>query len=293
MSVAAQKVFYGADSDMHGTRLDVYMEADIEENAEERATVYDMEPDQKSSEADRKILPRRVRFYHAKIAARSLQAGLDYDKLKNVVIIMILPFDPFGWNRMRYTVKNRCLEVPGMEYEDGASTLFLYTKGTEGELAEELKQLLCYMENTTYENAVNEDLRKIHGMVETVKRDPEVTVKYMRLWEEFERRLAEGEAIGIEKGMAKGEAIGIERGIEKGIAKGIAKGEAVGDLQRLVSQICKKMKKNKTVEEIAEELEEEVLVVEKICHVAEKFAPEFDIREIAKEISERNDAEIR
>lgn len=305
LSVAAQKVFYGADSDMHGTRLDVYMEADIEENAEERATVYDMEPDQKSSEADRKILPRRVRFYHAKIAARSLQAGLDYDKLKNVVIIMILPFDPFGWNRMRYTVKNRCLEVPGMEYEDGASTLFLYTKGTEGELAEELKQLLCYMENTTYENAVNEDLRKIHGMVETVKRDPEVTVKYMRLWEEFERRLAEGEAIGIEKGMAKGEAIGIEkgmakgeaigieRGIEKGIEKGIAKGEAAGDLQRLVSQICKKMKKNKTVEEIAEELEEEVSVVEKICHVAEKFAPEFDIREIAKEISERNDAEIR
>lgn len=85
--------------------------------------------------------------------------------------------------------------------------------------------------------------------------------------------------------MAKGEAIGIERGI--------AKGKAAGDLQRLVSQICKKMKKNKTVEEIAEELEEEVSVVEKICHVAEKFAPEFDIREIAKEISERNDAEIR
>ena len=60
----------------------------------------------------------------------------------------------------------------------------------------------------------------------------------------------------------------------------------------MVSQICKKMKKNKTVEEIAEELEEEVSVVEKICHVAEKFAPEYDIREIAKEICERNDAEI-
>ena len=31
------------------------------------------------------------------------------------------------------------------------------------------------MEDTTYENAVNEELREIHRMVEKVKKDPEVT----------------------------------------------------------------------------------------------------------------------
>ncbi len=59
-------------------------------------------------------------------------------------------------------------------YEDGASTLFLYTKGTEGIPSEAVRQLLHYMENTTCENAVNDELREIHRMVETVKKDPEV-----------------------------------------------------------------------------------------------------------------------
>lgn len=66
-----------------------------------------------------------------------------------------------------------------MEYEDGASTLFFYTKGTEGIPGESVAQLLHYMEDTTYENAVNEELREIHRMVETVKKDPEV--KNMRI----------------------------------------------------------------------------------------------------------------
>ncbi len=39
LSVTAQKVFYGADSDLHGARLDVYMEPEIEEGFEGRAAV--------------------------------------------------------------------------------------------------------------------------------------------------------------------------------------------------------------------------------------------------------------
>lgn len=172
--VTAQKVLYGADTNLHGTRLDVYIEPETGEDPEGRAAVYDIEPDRKDTPADKRVLPRRVRFYHGKIAARSLNSGADYEELKDVAVIMILPFDPFGLNRMLYTVKNQCVEVPEMEYEDGASTLFLYTKGTEGIPSEALKQLLHYMENTVYENAVNEELLEIHRMVEIVKKDPEV-----------------------------------------------------------------------------------------------------------------------
>lgn len=60
-----------------------------------------------------------------------LRSGREYDELKNVAIIMIMPYDPFGLNCMMYTVKNKCVEELEMEYEDGASTLFLYTKGTK------------------------------------------------------------------------------------------------------------------------------------------------------------------
>ncbi len=184
LTVTAQKVFYGADTKLHGARLDVYIEPEMGE-PEWKAAVYDIEPDRKGSFADIRTLPRRVRFYHGKIAARSLSSGADYNTLKNVVIIMIMPYDPFGLDRMVYTVKNKCVEVPEMEYEDGASTLFLYTRGTVGIPSDAVRQLLHYMEDTTYENAVNKELHEIHKMVETVKEDPEVTEMHIQMVEDI------------------------------------------------------------------------------------------------------------
>ncbi len=188
LSVTAQKVFYGADTNLHGARFDVYLESEIEEGVEGNATVYDIEPESGNKSSDRKALPWRTRFYHGKITARSLRAGADYKALKNVVVIMIMPFDPFGLDRMEYTIKNKCVEVPEMEYEDGASTIFLYTKGTQGIPSEAVRQMLHYMEDTTYENAVNEDLRKIHGMVETVKKDQKVARVRMKMVEDIIRQ---------------------------------------------------------------------------------------------------------
>ena len=199
LSVTAQKVFYGADADRHGARLDVYLEPEEREGCEEWAAVYDIEPDQKDKASDIRALPRRMRFYHGKIAARNLNAGAEYDKLKDVVVIMIMPYDPFGLNRMVYTVKNMCVEVPGMRYEDGASTLFLYTKGVEGVPNEAVKQLLHYMEDTTYENAVNEELREVHRMVETVKRDQEVGGMRIQLVEDVVKLSEEVARLSDEK----------------------------------------------------------------------------------------------
>lgn len=251
LSVTAQKVLYGTDSNLHGARLDVYIEPE-EKDSEGKATVYDMEPDQKDSAADKKALPRRVRFYHGKIVARSLNSGVDYDGLKNVVVIMILPYDPFGLKRMVYTVKNKCIEEPEMEYEDGASTLFLYTKGTKGVLSENLKQMLRYMEESTYENAVNDDLKEVHKMVEILKIDPETTISCVRLMEKINRSQKNG--------------------------------EKKGNLQKLVTQVCKKRKLGQPLEKIAEDLVEEVSVIEPIYKAAENFAPEYDATLVYEQI---------
>lgn len=182
LPVTAQKVFYGVAPSRHGARLDVYIET--ENDTEGRAAVYDIEPDQINKSADIRSLPRRVRFYHGRIAARSFNSGADYEDLKNVIIIMITPYDPFGYNRMMYTIKNKCAELPDMEYEDGAGTLFLYTKGTVGIPSKAVEQLLHYMEDTSLENAVNEELCEIHRMVETVRKDPEVSRMHVQILEE-------------------------------------------------------------------------------------------------------------
>ena len=97
---------------------------------------------------------------------------------------------------MIYTIRNHCVENPELPYEDGARTIFLYTKGRKGRDNESLSQLLDYMENTTRENAVSEELEAIQEMVDVVKKDAEVTVAYMKGFERDQMFLEEGKELG-------------------------------------------------------------------------------------------------
>ena len=191
--VVPQKVYYGSDTTLHGARLDVYLE-EVKDADEliQQATVYDVEVEQKYTIEERKNISKRVRFYHAKIDAGSLESGESYKNLKNVIVIMIMPFDPFDMNRMVYTIRNSCEEEPQMKYDDGARTIFLYTKGKNGNPPEELRKLLNYMEHSTRENAVGEELARLHKMVEDVKRNQEVSVSYMKIFEREEMIREEG-----------------------------------------------------------------------------------------------------
>lgn len=276
LSVTAQKVLYGTDSDRHGARLDVCIEPE-EREAKERVTVYDIEPDRNDKAEDKRTLPRRVRFYHGMILVRSLNSGAGYDKLKNVVVITVLPFDPFGLDRMVYTVKNHCMEEPEMEYEDGATTLFLYTRGTKGVKNQALEQLLHYMEESSPENAVNADLKEVHRMVEVVKTDAGTTISCVRLMEKLKRSEAIGREVGEEIGRAEGEAIGR--------ARGEATGREKGRTEELVTRVCRKRKLGQSLEKIAEDLVEDVAVIGPIYHAAEQFAPEYAPEAVLQKLS--------
>lgn len=154
LTVVPQKVYYGNDTDKHGARLDVYLEEYPSPESVGDAVVYDVEPDKNDDPEAVQALPRRVRFYHAKIDGDSLKAGENYQRLKNVIVILISPYDSLGLNRMVYTIRSMCEEVPELPYDDGARTIFLYTKGREGNPPEELRQLLTYMEHTAFNRVV-------------------------------------------------------------------------------------------------------------------------------------------
>ena len=199
LTVVPQKVYYGSDTNKHRARLDVYLE-EASGDGPGRATVYDMEPDNNSDKQSIAALPKRTRFYRAKIDASSLKAGESYHSLKNVIVIMISPYDPFGRDHMVYTIQNKCLEIPEMPYDDGARTLYLYTKGTKGNPPEALKQLLHYMEHTSAENAKNDVLQSIDKMVRKVKEDGEVSLEYMKIFEREEMLVKQGISQGIIQG---------------------------------------------------------------------------------------------
>lgn len=231
--IIPQKVYFGADTDKHGIRLDVY----AEEKADDLNTVYDIEPDKDGRESLRLALPKRARFYHAKIDADSLASGEDYGKLKNVIVIFICPYDPFQLNRMVYTIKSCCVEEPDLVYEDGARTMFLYTKGTKGNPPAELQRLLQYLEDSREENAKDADLMTIHQMVQKVKHDREVSLEYMKIFER-ERLIRED-------------------------------GYASGKEAELVEIIRRKQQKGLSADDIAEWLELDKEYVEKVMKLKE------------------------
>ena len=226
--IIPQKVYFGADTDKHGIRLDVY----AEEKADNLNTVYDIEPDKDGRESLRLALPKRARFYHAKIDADSLASGEDYGKLKNVIVIFICPYDPFQLNRMVYTIKSCCVEEPGLVYEDGARTIFLYTKGIKGNPPAELSR---------EENAKDADLMAIHQMVQKVKHDREVSLEYMKIFER-ERLIRED---------------------------GYASGREAGKEAELVEIIRRKQQKGLSADDIAEWLELDKEYVEKVMKLKE------------------------
>ena len=205
LKVSAQKFYVGMNTDLRGARLDVCIEGDcvdIEEN--DIPSVYDVEPDQNNKMRDITTFPKRSRFYHAIIDSRSLKSGEDFGKLKQVYVVFICNYDPFGYDRVLYTIRNHCLEEPEMEYDDGTETLVLYTRGTKGTISEELRQFLNYMENTNQSNAVNKELQDIQRMVDTVKRDGEVSLRYMKSFEHDQLMYAQGEEVGREIGREEG-----------------------------------------------------------------------------------------
>ena len=198
LNIVTQKSYGGLDTGYHGARLDVYIEEgdEVEVDSTNVSAIYDIEPDKNNKKKDIDAIPQRTRFYHAIIDRRCLKSGQSYDRLKKVFVIFICPYDPFGDDRMIYTIRNQCVENPELPYDDGARTIFLYTKGKKGRDNESLSQLLDYMENTTRKNAVTEELEDIQEMVDVVKEDAEVTVAYMKGFERDQMFLEEGKELG-------------------------------------------------------------------------------------------------
>lgn len=80
-----------------------------------------------------------------------------------------------------------------------------------------------------------------------------------------------------------------EEGVEvmcKEMEQIYSEGREVGELSSLISLVIKKVQKGLEVEQIAEILEKTPETIEKICNVAESFAPDYDIEAICQKLLE-------
>lgn len=171
ISVIPEKQLSGINMRKHGIRMDLYI-TESEENSVVK--VYDIEP----NKYDISEIPRRSRYNQALTDVKLLSAGEGYENLADYISVWILPKDPFGENRMVYTVQNSVVESSQIVYNDGVTKLFLYVDGEIGG-SEELRNLLQYFSKSDEANVVDEDIKKLHKVVESIKKNQEMGEKFM------------------------------------------------------------------------------------------------------------------
>ena len=239
ISYEVQKAVPGVSESSHGIRLDAYIREKRCPSKDNRSdiSVYDIEPDNKSS---KKIwLPRRSRYYGSLIDSKLLKAGIDYDKLPDLITIFILSYDPFDMGNMYYEAGTTLKTHPEIPYNDGMRRIYLYVNGKLPEDATEddrkLQNLLKYIGSSISDNVVDEKIEKLDSIVRETKADKNVGVRYVKSWEwerEIREEVTEEVTEAVTKAVKKEDSVIIEAERERA-------DKAEKDKSRLEAELAK------------------------------------------------------
>ena len=181
--------------DTKSVRLDVFVNDD-------KGTVFNIEM---QTSKDMEELVKRTRFYQSILDMYHIQKGQKYTTLNDSYIIFICTFPVFTGNRHKYTFKNICIEDHDIVLNDGATKLFLSTKGTQNDVSKPLQAFLDYIDG---QEATDELLRDIDDAVYEVKHCEAWKEEYVMLSMDHYKYWKEGMAEGIAEGLAQGKAEG-------------------------------------------------------------------------------------
>ena len=176
-----------------GIRLDLYVE-------DEDGQIYNVEV----QSTRKQNLPKRMRYYQSIIDLHILTPGAYYSKLRKSFVIFICNYDPFGKKRILYRFENRCVDDPELVFGDETVKVVVNTKGTEGTVTDELRELIRYLDDGTISGGYSQELE---DAVRGVKNSEERRREYMVMMaKEIEIR-EEGREEGLTKGRAEGEGL--------------------------------------------------------------------------------------
>ena len=178
--------------DGKGIRLDIYAE-------DSKNTVYNVE----MQTGQNSNLPKRSRFYQSAIDLNLLGVGMDYDSLKNTLVIFICTFDIFKKGLLRYTFKNICIEDKELALNDETTKIFINTKAPleDKDISPKLANLIKYISSETISD---EYTKKIDEAVKQRRRSSDWRVKYMKYELNLLEREREGRKAGIKEGRREG-----------------------------------------------------------------------------------------
>ena len=178
----------------HAVRLDLYVTDDC-------GRVFNVEV----QTSDKKNLPKRMRYYQGVIDVELLSPGANYNDLGQCFVLFICNYDPFDRERYIYTFENRCVEESDLPFGDETVKVIANTRGTVGEISEELKELFLDFDKGIATGAYT---RQLDDAVKSVKASEERRHEYMVMM----IREMEARAEALEEGRAEGRQEGREEG---------------------------------------------------------------------------------
>ncbi|SEK63560.1 conserved hypothetical protein (putative transposase or invertase) [Butyrivibrio sp. ob235] len=225
--------------------------------ADDEKNVYDIE----MQKNDTKEIPLRSRYYQGMIDLDYLATGKEYKELPHTYVIFLCKFDLFARGYHKYSFVPKCKEVDDLLLKDGTDRIFICAGGNKNDVSEDMNNFIDYLAG----NVANSDLTsKLEGKVKEAIEKNRWRKEYMTLQEMMKDEFEEGVKHGIEQGTDR----------------------------HLIEQICKKLSKGKDTATIADEVEEDVSVVQKICDVANQYAPDYDVDDIFNELEATKKASV-
>lgn len=210
--------------DSKSVRLDIYVD--------DGKVVYNCE----MQTAKGGELPKRSRYYQGQIDINLIPKGGTYKSLKKSFVIFICTFDPFGQGQYIYTFENKCKECPELALEDGAVKVFLNTKGSQGKISRELKNLLEYIDGADVTAKSSLLVKDLDEAVKKARTNEEWRHDYMTLEllknECREEGREEGRAEGRDEGRTEMIVGMLRGGIDVAVIANIAQ-MSVDDIHRI------------------------------------------------------------
>lgn len=143
-------------------RLDVMFEGDDQ--------VYDVE----MQVTEEKEIAKRTRYYHSAIDRQILNAGENYEDLREAYVIFICLYDPFNLGEPIYQFQMVDINL-GLKLNDGCNTIILNTTCPSEKVPCELRPFFEYVSNGELEPSESDEfVLGLHEKVEEVNLDEEV-----------------------------------------------------------------------------------------------------------------------
>ena len=205
-----------------GVRFDVCLEGEEE--------VCDIEM---QNNVDRKVLPKRARYYQGAMDIDELKRSEDYTKLKKSYILFICREMPFeGKDLHKFTFRNVCVEDPELELGDGTCKIFLTPAGTADDVSKEMRELMSYIADN---KAESDFTVRLENAVNAIKKGEGWRREYIQLKEKMDAQYEAGKTEGRKSGIAEGRETGIKAFIQDNLEEKVPTERIVEKLKKRFS----------------------------------------------------------